>query len=153
MNETEEKLAILPATGADIVFHFQRTGFPQQARLYITIDYNYDDSQIYIKSVTEIVEKYELVGLCDYLLQHIDKSKENHSHRSEIYVDHTMLYRLRAYEGGWGVDDDTNEEYLLFTLELFVNVGQPEGKARAYMGYKGQVDSRDIERFSKHIRK
>ena len=153
MDENKEKLVILPATGADIVFHFQRTGFPQQARLYVTIDYNHEDTHIHIKSVTEIVEKREIVNLCEYLLQHIDKSKENHSHRSEIYVDHTMLYHVRAYEGGWGIDDDTNEEYLLFTLELFVNVEQPKGKARVYIGYQGQVDSRDIERFSEHIRK
>ena len=153
MKAVNTKVAILPTSSADIVFHFQPTKFPQQARLYITIDYNHEDTHIHIKSVTEIVEKYELVDLCDFLLQHIYKSKENHSHRSEIYVDHTMLYRVRAYEGTWVTDNDTQEQYLVFALELFVNVGQPDGKARVYMGYKGTVDSRHVMKFYERIKK
>jgi hypothetical protein len=96
-----------------------------------------------------IVDKDHLMGLCEYLLDHVAKFKENPSPKSPEYVDDTVLYIVQAYSGYW----DETEHYAIFNLRFLINIGKSDTGKRVFLGSETKVDSREIIKFYERIKK
>lgn len=152
MTDQDEDLieAKLRTDGNDIIFHFRKEKYPDQALLRITIENQSNVGQQKIESIEDIVERKEIVKLCEYLKNYIEKIKENRDYESHRYLDDSLLYTIQAIGGVW---IDEGEGYARFSLLFLVNVGRSDSKKRVWMGSETGVDSREIIRFCNRITK
>ena len=135
----------LRTDGIDIVFYFRPEKYPEQALLRIVIE-NRDGEQK-IRSIEDIVERKDMIRLCGYLVNHIEKIKEKPDVSSHRFADYTMLYEIQASGGVWNHE----ENYGVFSLLFLVNVGRSSTNKRIWMGSETRVDSREIIYFCNRI--
>ena len=101
MSNSEKKITEvrLNTVGCEIVFYFSPTPFPNQARLQIVIESQSVENKQRITSMEAIVERDEFMSMCEYLLNHSEKIKENPQTISQFYQDYTVLYMVQGLEG------------------------------------------------------
>lgn len=134
---------VLKTDGIDIIFRLKKNPYPQQAGIRIIVKSQSEANINVVASIEDVIERQELMELCDYLFNHVEKIKENPDVISHKYMDHTMLYILQALEGRWHEEDG----FATFRLSFLVNVGRADSKMRIWMGSETLVDSRAISEF------